>query len=328
MYRRILVIAFSIPIVACQDPTGPAAPSTVPDVRPYVTGEALAALDHRGRFVFPTPSATDGKPTLDPTEAHRVAAVLLRDFVVAPTVEFPCHGGFSCSTPRQDLEKQACGPIAWSQVVLRPEWYYGETPYTIAGELPANVHNHFGPKYYYTVFDRGVRLATVVVATRAANLVVGSNGRLEWSSVRGGEFDFYVIPCRSDAAVPPLAEEAVRFAAIETDRKVTRLPLLLNPGRRVGAGGARWRIVLDLPVQVVGRIDGLVRAVDTIYVSVWPNSTEPTLPATTGLRLMVPAEHQPTAEAIMVLRSGVWEVVELPRVPDRPIDYIEVSVVH
>ena len=64
-------------IAACQDATEPGPGSSIPDVRAFVTGDALAALDDQGHFRPPIPH-----PRIPPSICTRaVTAALARRLI-------------------------------------------------------------------------------------------------------------------------------------------------------------------------------------------------------------------------------------------------------
>ena len=239
-----------------------------------------------------------------------------------------CPGGFTCTSIRDLIQSERCHAIRWSGVTAQNDlWVYGE-PATnpIADSVLQSVQHHIGPRYHIPLFDRGMWIATINVAAYATGLSIANDSGPV--GLVGNEFRVSVVPCSADAGVPATAEQAVRFAALRTGRKVVSRPILLNPGNDVGPGGARWRLHLDGQVSVRSLQHRSEHSVDVVYVGMWPGIEEQ---ATAGahLRLFIPTEQQPETDMPITWPDAQGNIHTLvrQRTADTPLLFMEVEVV-
>ena len=318
----------AIALVACEDATG-LDPDALPDVRAYVVETALAALNPRGHFELPVPQH-DGPPIIPPHRAVLIADAHLRRLIQRSPNNVFCLSGFACQSTKTLIQDAQCEEVEWSKVSIRADrWFYGEPPHLpVPDTLPIYVLNHVGPRYHIPVMERDKWIATISVAAHATNVTVSSSGNLTYTSqMNGNELDVFPVGCDSPAGIPPAPEQAVVYAARETGRKISRVPQLIHPVTSVASGGGRWKIELDEPINVRAVADGSVHRTKVVYVSAWPDISEPTS-TSFGLRLMIPTPVQP-AENIPVIwpdLNGQRQTLLLPRHPDRPLHLMQVGV--
>lgn len=301
-YTRFLACGLLLATPACYD--GPVAPAVVvqpPDARPYVTGEALSALDAAGHFVMPRGEAPGPYPQVNEEQAERIALGVIHTWYSSPeSFTLPGFGSL-----RESAEEQHGAPINWAALAPGPRFpYFAESHLQ---PLPASVDDptirHFGPRFLVSLYDGPVPVIAVSVSAYATNISLDDRGFVRRIGLEGGgEFRVGGVPRHLDGVtLPPAPEAAVEFASLATGRRITRIPWLGVPGNRVSSNGARWRLELDAPVTLERVADGRHVTTRHVYVGVWPSIADarlgaPTTPA--GLRLFVAAEMQPEVEAL------------------------------
>lgn len=318
----LLLLAWVLPVAACGDPLAPdPAVPLPPDVRPWVTGAAAAALDADGRFLLPDPVAPGPEPIIDREFAGDLALAFIRTWVANPNVVVILGG----ESIRESLESGHGGPVDWGSVHLDPRLaYFAETPYE---PLPDSVHTgirrHFGPKYLAPVFERGQQVASISVAAYSTDLRIDERGFVDLPPVYGSEFIPTGIPGGLPFRVPLWPEEAVRFAAEATGARVAEIPTLVLPRSDTFPQAARWRLTLDRDVEVRTLTTGSRERTRTVYLGIWYRP----------LRVVwyLAADEQPVSQTVRypAREDGerVVREIEVGIREDLPLRFVEVEPV-
>lgn len=107
----------------------------------------------------------------------------------------------------------------------------------------------------------------VVVSAYATDLVIRSDGTIDFPAIGGGNFMSEAIPIDQPDDGLPSAEEAVLIAAKLTGRRVAAVPELIAPYfREAGPLSARWRIRLDGSARLRGS-NGQTIQLSELYLS-------------------------------------------------------------
>jgi hypothetical protein len=288
---------------ACAE--GPTAPVAVsqPDVRPYVSGAALANLDGNGHFRLLRPVVEGPHASLSPEQAKEIAKGVIRTWYSNPDViVLPGSVG-----PRTSIEEEHGAKINWTGVepgIREP--YFAESHLPPLG-VDTSLHTirHFGPHFLVPFYEGERPVVVVSVAAYATNIVLDALGFVRRiSNTEGGnEFRVSGVPLSLDGlTLPPAPEDAVEFAFEQTGARIVDVPVLGVPGNRVVQTGARWRVRLERVVEFERVVNGQSMQASEVYVSAWPSLADArefgVLPSETDLRLFVAAPAQPATEDI------------------------------
>jgi hypothetical protein len=305
---------------ACDHPAAPIPEWDAPDVRPFVSGEALQSISPEGQFLFED-AGYGSIETLTRAEAQEVALAFVRAFIIEGIP--PPWGGIGI---RAELEEDHGAAIDWESVSVGPRPPFRmETPLDdLPPELPRWVINGAGPHYVVPLMAGGRQVAIITVAV-TADLFVHDGQIVRSGEERGNEFTW--AGTRLGSGPWPLQPEvAVRHAACSVRTRVRTRPLLLRWGARYVPSLGRWVVRFEEPVDLRMLDDGEPVRSDVVYLQ-YP-SGETTLDARgrpLGVRFMVPAPTQPTEEMLPVVVDGEWEHVPFPIDPDFPVNFIEVE---
>lgn len=303
-----------------------AGPPSAPDARPYVDGAALSDLDAAGHFQFLGPPPTSPHPFIGPELARDIALGVIRTWYANPdAATLPGMIGLVATA-----EGQHGAPIDWDG--LRPTERLPFFAESHLEPLPASAGNPmiraFGPHFLVSLYSGDVPAVVVGVSAHATNVSVNSEGLIERSDFldEGGEFRVTGIPrALAGVPVPPSPEAAVQFAFLQTGLKTVEVPVLGVPGNRIERNSARWRLVLERPVEFERLADGGRVTSPEIFVAVYPIGVDILLdpswvPPPVGLRLLVPAGDQPSSEdlgsVVAAVRPGyavnLYEATAVP----------------
>jgi hypothetical protein len=299
-------------VVSCSDALGPSETFSLPDVREYVVGEALASLDESGHFRLPEATAPGDQPIIDLETAGELALAFIRTFVSNPNV-IVIGTSF-----KDEIERIHGMPVDWDRVELSPRrGYWAESYLPVLPEsIPGYVQRSFGPQFLIPIGVDGRQVVAVSVAAYATDLWIDSTGFVRMPMVAGGEFWHIGVPHDQPTGLPVSPEGAVRFAANETGAKIREVPVLVRPGHRVDMASSRWRLELDREIDFVRLVDGVEVRTSSVYVGSFRSVIED-VPRGWHLRLFVPADSQPENEVIPY---------HIPGDPDREIYQIEVPI--
>lgn len=323
-HRLVAVGVALVGVAGCSDVLGPVIlPSPPPDVRPYVSGSALASLDEDGHFRLPEATVDGPYAIIAQEQAAAIALGVVRTWYANPdATTLPGMGSLI-----ESAEEEHGGNIDWERVQLggRPA-YFAESHLEPLPDSSGNpAIRAYGPHYLVPLFVDATPVVVVGVAAYATNIYITQDGFVRRiDNLDGGnEFRVSGIPLAlGGTTLPPSPETAVEFAWTETGTRVDEVPVLGVPGNRVSRTGARWRLELAHDVDFERLIDGQVVASSEVYVGVWCSIYDARLglnePCEEHLRLFVAAAAQPLTEEI--------EGVSLPLRDGYAVDLNEVRV--
>lgn len=244
--RAAWVATIGLVVQGCEAPTSPPPlDDHRPDVREWVDGPALDALDRYGRFMLPSP---DAPPPDGPTSARKgaelaLAAVrgILHEATLPGTVSIVDF-----------MEERHGGPIPWSQVGTSvPLAYLAESPFERPGDsFFVSVRRRFGSYHVVGLYAPQGQVGSVAVSSLADGFAVDERGLLISPSDLGGSsgtFRFQGVAGGIAYHYPLHPEEAVAAVGSTTGAIVVEVPRLLQVPR-VWPQGALWRLVLDREV--------------------------------------------------------------------------------
>lgn len=277
-WRFVVAVACAL-LSACDSATGPPA---LPDVRRWVTGAALAALDENGHYVFPPASTPTPYPVVDEAAARDLAPAYLNTFAHLPDFWGP-------------LELQHGAPIAVSQLGAASRVEYAETPYsTVPDSIPSWLRRSRGSAFLVRMTESGLPAVAVTVSRHAVELTI-VNGRVRFPPEAGGEFDVYGMRTSPGFSAPIGPERATQVAAELTGARIAEIPVLLLPSWRFHFTFARWKLVLDRDITVIERQTGTARQTRVLYVGMQPVSG---VPGGNPSALFIAAAQQPSADTL------------------------------
>ncbi len=308
-FRPALAIAAGLTLTAgCNlEDHGVVEPSSPPDIRAYVTGEAATNIDPTGHFILEGPQAPDDLPMIN---AERVRALAI--------AEMKTYGRFFLP----QYEKEHGAPIDLKSLEAGPRILFVQTPYA---RVPDGYHptlrQLFAPVYLVTFLQRGRPVITSAVSAYTTEAIIDSEGDVRLG-MGGAEFFTRGIPHDTTQQAPPpriSAEHAVELAGRRTGARITRTPELVQQVYPASPTDPLWRLELDRPVQAHRGRGTQPEAVHTLYVS-------------GGRKLLIPARAQPTASHFDAIRLGPdgrpagREIVEVPVRPGRITLFEEVTL--
>lgn len=299
-----LLLAVSATVAAGCD-GGITTPAEVPDVRPYVTGAAAAALAADGTFAFPAPASPTGRAIVGPERARLLAA----SYVLSAGTNLVRY-----------WEDDRGRRIDLARLQPNARVFYAATPYAPfpEGYHPAFGHA-FGPYYLVRMMEGGTPAVMVAVAAYATQVEIGADGMISRPVQSGSEFLSRGVPVDAGRAVPTPEQAVVRVGRL-TGARVQAVPELVVPGWPQGPMEALWKLTLDrtVPVRTKGG-----RRLDTRHLYTGGGA---------GRQLMVPATDQPTHLPFLAARVSPTgeslppEMVNLPILPGAVTVFEEVVV--
>ena len=247
------------------------APAAPPDIREFVTGEAVLGLDSDGRFTFPAPPDGSGGPRISRERAGELAKGFLRSYgpVFIRAWEDPRERG---------------GPIRLERLEMDPRVLYTETPYDYQ-RIPPEFHpasrRFYGPHYVVVFRDGPEPVLLIRVSVHNTGARIDDRGRYIPPLLSGGDIGAYPFP-RDTARhrwIGP--EEAVEQVGRRTGARITAVPERLNAGRYLLPSEWPWKLSLDRPLRVRSARGSRGMEVREVYL---------------GARgqLLAPSENQPT----------------------------------
>ena len=295
MGRLLRAALCGIALVGCEGPTGPSVvDDTRPDVREWVDGGALGALDRDGRFVLPSPELPPAPGLTSANVAADLGLAALRGILDARTIP----GTMSIA---DFMEERHGGAIPWSQV--RTGWplaYLAESPF----EPPADsafitVRRRFGSYHVLGLYAEAGQVGSVAVTSRTAGFGVDEGGRLlppppSEPGGQSGVFRFQGVHRANPHHYPLHPEEAVAVVGSRTGARVVEVPLLLQVPQ-VWPQGALWRLVLDREVPFTPADGGGTLTSSSIHVGTDPAGDwiwavpDPVQPPSETFRMAIPA---------------------------------------
>jgi hypothetical protein len=232
--------------VACNDRvSGP----RLPALTAVVTGAAAAALQPNGEFTLA--SAPAGLVTESQARALSVAYVRTFGYGLDPTWEFERLGG---------------APIDYTQLMVCARTFYARSPYEPLPSTASFVLRQRYGSYWLTSFcgaggDPEVSVAVPAVDTQ---FHVDSVGNL--TGMTGNDSSHFISTGVGPGVVlPPSPETMVQDAAQWTQRRVTQVPELVLSSPRFLPQLARWRLVLESPVNMINIVDRSRLTLSQVY---------------------------------------------------------------
>lgn len=252
--RGALVLTVAALVVACHDSSLPLTPNRPTVAASFVTGNAAAHLDARGHFQLPMPAPAWPDEEIDAARAEAIAKIDVRVFD---------------RSIRGWLEKEHGGPIDLDALSVCGPTYYADTPFDVMPAAAGTVYRvGLGPAWLVSFCDAdGVQVLSEAVPALATNIEIKGNLLIWRGGNLGGSIISSGVPPGMAIPLPP--EEAVRFAASLTGRRVSEVPQLLRLSwSPFGAPQmTAWRLTLDAPAHVRGANAGTASDETTVYVS-------------------------------------------------------------
>lgn len=250
--RVVAITAFLTFLSACDDPdrhiAGPIPP---PNLQAYVTGNAAASLDAKGRFNLAAPVAPGARPIISAQRAGELALAAVRSW--GPSL-------------RGAWEKERGEPISLSNLQVGPRTLFARTPY---GAFPEGYHpalgRAYGPYYLVTLYSGAEPVLLISVAAYNEEAKINERGLVERPMFSGMEFITQALPRDTTRFRMVSPEEAVEMAGRMTGARVTTTPELVRLGMPNAPASAAWKLTLDREVPVKARSGG--RRVRELYVT-------------------------------------------------------------
>jgi hypothetical protein len=251
-------------IAACTDQNASLAPGHGAGLEQFVTGAAANALNATGQFTMP-PAASEELPVISQAQAESFALGLIKRSVA--------DGGLAGAETERGMS------IAWSDLSVCRRTLYAKSSWlpldasVAASPYGPALQRGYGPYYLVSLCDQGRAPALLIAVSAYSTDLSLEDGMIVYPRVGGAWFQWRGIPPDQEAELAVGPEQAVRYAAQFTGRKVTAVPDLILPDRKDGgAADARWRVELDSPVTLRTKHSGQSVAVGSVYVR-WPKRT-------------------------------------------------------
>ncbi len=213
-------------LMGCEGPTGPSLPEdTRLDVREWVDGAALAALDRDGRFVLPSPELPSAPGLTPATVAADLGLAALRGILDARTIP----GTMSIV---DFMEERHGGAIPWSEVGTGwPLAYLAESPFEPQADSAfITVRRRFGSYHVIGLYAEAGQVGSVAVTSRTAGFDVDEGGWLlppppSEPGGQSGVFRFQGVHRANPQHYPLHPEEAVVVVGSRTGAQVVEVPI-------------------------------------------------------------------------------------------------------
>lgn len=309
--RSVPLLAALIFLVACD--AGAAPPTEVgaapPDIGPYVTGEAAAALSGEGTFPYAGPTDDRGERMISPERAGELALGYVRAF-----------GQFF----HRSWERDAGRAIHLASLRADPRVFFAEAPYGRFPDGPFHpgYRKAYGPVYLVTLTDG--RSPVLLIGVSAFNVDVGvdERGLAVTPPVGGNEFVSFGIPSDTNAYVPLTPERAVERVAVRTGARISRTPALAQMSVAHHPALALWRLELDRPVSVRTVTGGREKLVGELFVNGRGH-------------YLIPADQQPQGDMQEFVIGPPWDPRDrrtmpatVPILPGRATEWLQVVPVN
>jgi hypothetical protein len=298
-----MAMAFVIAAASCGD--GPLGPEVelAPDIRPYVVGEAEAALNGDGAFEIlqDLPPGSDSPPTVTADRAAELGAAFIHSYGPAFLAQWQNERGAA---------------INLSTLQLEPRRYAAVTPFEA---VPSSTCHSafvrlFGSFYLFRLAsgqDPEILLAT---SAQVTDYSVDSNGDIVEPSLTGMDFLTIALPVNKQAFAPLTPEQATAIAARTFNAKVSRVPELVLRDVDFAPIAALWSVMFDRSVEV--HTNGQTLQTQIVYVG--PNRPS---------RFFVEAPQQPIAVTRPCLHAdgAGTSTITVPVKAGRPIQFMSVT---
>jgi len=243
----------AVNLVGCDAQAPATATAQSLDARPFVTQEALAALNSDGQFETELPNGLP-YPTINSGEAQRIAVAVANTF--GPGL-------------RAFLEGERGGPIDFA-ALQAGRVFYAHSAYeqNLPAELPMSYRKAAGPFYLVTLTNSGIPVVSVAVSTYNTDIGIDNEEIRFLSKRHGQDFVIHGIPSARQHEAPLSPERAVQVAAEKSGARVAGIPQLQLLGLRQGSpDDGYWRLRLDRKVQVLNPATGAEIQTDEVFVS-------------------------------------------------------------
>ncbi|MGI8498248.1 MAG: hypothetical protein ACR2OG_11775 [Gemmatimonadaceae bacterium] len=252
-YRRAITFvgaAASVIFAACRDTTAPPAPPPARVDPKYLAGNAARALGPNGQFILPAPVPQGVYAEISEAYADSIATAFVRGY-----------GQFRLG----DYEQIHGARINLAALVRCGRTFYVASAYEpLPLQVPLNWRKAYGPEWMVTFCDGGVPALGVSMPAYDTDVQVIA-GQLIDPPEHYALISAEGIPLRLGSM--PLAPEAMaELAARLTGRRVTEVPqLVMRPGPiPTVPQSALWRIRLEAPIRVQGRVSGSTSDTDEL----------------------------------------------------------------
>jgi hypothetical protein len=309
-YRSALLLTALVSAVGCDagkaPPTGIEAPP--PDIRPYVAGEAAAALSASGTFPYAGPTHDRGERMISPERAGELALAYVRAF-----------GQFF----HRSWEKDAGRSIHLPSLRVDTRVFFAEAPYGRFPEGPFHpaYRKIFGPEYIVTLTDGRTPVLLVGVSAYNTDVAIDERGLVVTPPDGGSEFTSFGIPSDTSVYTHLTPERAVARVGHRTGARVLSPPVLLQMSAFHHPVLAVWRLSLDRPVPVRTVSGAAQKKVRDVYLNgrgqyLMPADEQPRGFTDRFLIATWDAENRQRIEATVPIVSGsITEWIEV--VPER-----------
>ena len=282
---------------ACTLDQGSMSPASAPAITAFVSGAALEAVDARGRFVLRSP----GRDTLSETQATALADAYLHTYGVMAVGRYRRETGVQFEL----AEARPCGPA-----------YLTTSPYESVSGGSIQTQRYFGPHWLVTFCLAGNRPIVCVSVSALALELIGKDLRDPNVGIQPGDFrEESIRPTMAGAPVSP--ELAVKTVAEMLDRRITTVPVLLQPPLPFISQLALWQVSLDRPVRVRGSRSGVDVNAQIVFFG-WDLSAQ-------SMRLHRSLEFEERSDSTIAVHAGVTRTVGV-RNADLPGSFEPVTV--
>jgi len=215
---------------ACSEIAGP---EPFPSLDGFLTGAALAAVDHNGRLRIPTPIPPSGAVSSE--RAAELSVALVETFA-------PFYEGYA--------EEGAGRRLDFGNLRLDERVLYMETPFQPTPEaVEISTRALLGPAYLLTFRDaQGPALAVSVSVYTADHWIEGKILRTPFQT--GNQYTMVGLPISGAGGAFIQPELAVELVARASGARVTEVPQLVWRGLSYLKHVGSWRMTLDRDVSV------------------------------------------------------------------------------
>jgi hypothetical protein len=258
-----------VAVASCSDQSGSLAPGGGSRLQQFLIGPAAKSLDASGHFTFSPPAAGD-RDIISQDQAENFAQALIRSTLSI--------GGLA------GAEDERGTPIQWAELRVCPRTLYALSswlplePSVLASPYGPAIQRGYGPYYLVSFCEGGAKPVLLIAVSAYSTDLSIENGMIVYPRVGGEWFHWRGIPPTQETELAVGPEQAVRYAAQLTGRKIAIVPDLIIPDRKDGGViDARWRLQLDSTVTLKAQSSRQPRTVRTVYVGWSKHTSKPTL---------------------------------------------------
>lgn len=242
--RRTATVTFlTLLALGCKDGSPVAVESRVahdvPEVSPFVVGEAALALGPDGQFTIAAAPLSPARPEITESRAREIAQAFVTTHARGV---------------RSSLERDHGGAINIDALhVCGRAWYAHSVFDPLSPEVPAVYHRLYGPWWLVTLCGGGERPQVSVAVSAYATELKIANGRLQYPAVSGHELRVLGIPSALSTGLPATPERAVEVAARASGARIAGVPQLVAAPPTEYPQAARWSLRLERNVTLNAR---------------------------------------------------------------------------